>query len=117
MYLLGRKKELIITAGGYKLHPEVVERELAGCPEIAQAAVFLKRGAPTLTCVVALTQPQSEGAETRVGQFVRRMKTTKAAQIGDVIFADAAFSTENGMLRPNLKLDRRGIAAKYNLAG
>ena len=117
LYLLGRKKELIITAGGYKLHPEVVERELAGCPEIAQAAVFLKRGAPTLTCVVALTQPQSEGAETRVGQFVRRMKTTKAAQIGDVIFADAAFSTENGMLRPNLKLDRRGIAAKYNLAG
>ena len=48
LYLQGRKKELIITPGGYKLHPEVVERELAGCPEIAQAAVFLKRGAAHL---------------------------------------------------------------------
>ena len=115
LYLLGRKKELIITAGGYKLHPEVVERELAGCPEIAQAAVFLKRGAPTLTCVVAPTQPKEDGAEARVREFVRRMKTTKAAQIGDVVFSDAPFSTENGMLRPNLKLDRRAIAARFNL--
>lgn len=115
LYLLGRKKELIITAGGYKLHPEVVERELAGCPEIAQVAVFLKRGAPTLTSVVALTQPQSDGAEARVREFVRRMKTTKVAQIGDVVFSDVPFSTENGMLRPNLKLDRRAIAARFNL--
>ena len=27
--------------------------------------------------------------------------------------ADAAFTRENGMLRPNLKLDRKAIAAKY----
>jgi long-subunit acyl-CoA synthetase (AMP-forming) len=115
LYLLGRKKELIITAGGYKLHPEVVERELAGCPEVAQAAVFLKRGASALTGVVALTQPQGDSAEARVREFVRGMKTTKAAQIGDVVFSDAPFSTENGMLRPNLKLDRRAIAARFNL--
>ena len=43
------------------------------------------------------------------------MKTTKAAQIGEVVFSDAPFSTENGMLRPNLKLDRRAIAARFNL--
>jgi long-chain acyl-CoA synthetase len=115
LYLLGRKKEQIITAGGYKIHPEMVEAELAGCPDIAQAAVFLKQGAATLVTVVALNRPDSEEARTRTRSFVRNMKTTKAAQIGEIIFADALFSVENGLLRPNLKLDRRKIAAKYNL--
>jgi long-chain acyl-CoA synthetase len=114
LYLMGRKKELIITPGGYKLHPEIVERELAGCPDIAQAAVFLKPGAVTLTCVASLNQPDEE-ARARTRAFVKSMKTTKQSQIGDVIFVDTPFSTENGMLRPNLKLDRRAIAAKFNL--
>ncbi|HWC63445.1 MAG TPA: AMP-binding protein [Rhizomicrobium sp.] len=115
LHLLGRKKELIVTAGGYKIHPEVVESELAGCPEIAQAAVFLKPGAASLTCVVALNRPGDAQAEANVREFVRNMKSGKASQIGEVIFADAPFTAENGMLRPNLKLDRRRIAAKYNL--
>jgi long-subunit acyl-CoA synthetase (AMP-forming) len=114
LYLLGRKKELIITPGGYKLHPEIVERELAGCPEIAQAAVFLKPGAATLSCVASLNQPGEE-AKSRARDFVKNMKSTKQSQIGEVIFVDAPFSIENGMLRPNLKLDRRAIAAKFSL--
>ena len=114
LYLMGRKKELIITPGGYKIHPEIVERELAGCPDISQAAVFLKPGATMLTCVVSLHQPDEE-ARTRTRQFVKNMKSTKQSQIGEVLFADAPFSTENGMLRPNLKLDRRAIAARFNL--
>ena len=114
LYLLGRKKELIITPGGYKIHPEIVEQELAGCPEIAQAAVFLKPGANSLTCVAALNQPCDE-SRTRTRDFVKNMKSTKESKIGDVIFVDVPFSVENGMLRPNLKIDRRAIAAKYDL--
>ena len=114
LYLLGRKKELIITSGGYKIHPEIVESELSGCPDIAQGAVFLKPGATTLTCVVNLNQINDE-ARARTRDFVKNMKSTKLSQIGEVIFTDAPFSTENGMLRPNLKLDRRAIAARFNL--
>jgi long-subunit acyl-CoA synthetase (AMP-forming) len=115
LYLLGRKKEVIVTSGGYKIHPEIVERELAGCPDIAQAAVFLKPGATTMTCVASLNQVNDE-ARARTRDFVKNMKSTKLTQIGEVIFVDAPFSTENGMLRPNLKLDRRAIAAKFNLS-
>jgi long-chain acyl-CoA synthetase len=116
LYLQGRRKELIITSAGHKIHPEIVERELAGCPEVAQAAVFLKRGAAFLTCVAALNPPDGEEARARVRDFVRGMISTKNAPIGEVLFADAPFSTVNGMLRPNLKLDRRSIAAKFGLS-
>ena len=116
LYLLGRKRELIVTAGGYKIHPELVENELAGSPDIAQAAVFLKPGGVTLAAVVVLNYPENEQAQARTRDFVRSMTTAAAAQIGNVVFAEAAFSVDNGMLRPNLKLDRRAIAAKYNLS-
>ena len=116
LYLLGRKKELIVTAGGYKIHPEVVEGELAGCPDVAQAAVFLKPGGVTLAAVIVLDHPENQEAQARTRDFVRSMTTTQAAQIGNVIFAEEAFSVDNGMLRPNMKLDRRAIAAKHNLS-
>jgi long-chain acyl-CoA synthetase len=116
LYLLGRKKELIVTSGGYKIHPELVENELAGCPDIAQAAVFLKPGGVTLAAVIVLNHPENQEARPRTRDFVKKMTTTQAAPIGDVIFAEAAFSVDNGMLRPNMKLDRRAIAAKHNLS-
>ena len=115
LYLMGRKKELIVTAGGYKIHPETVENELNGCPDIAQAAVFLKPGSATLSCVIALNDPNSEEARARARDFAKKMQATKILQIGDVFFTEGPFSIENGMLRPNLKLDRRAIAAKFNL--
>jgi hypothetical protein len=31
----------------------------------------------------------------------------------EVIFSDESFSTENGMLRPNMKIDRKAIEARY----
>jgi long-subunit acyl-CoA synthetase (AMP-forming) len=113
LYLLGRKRELIITPGGYKLHPEIVERELAECPDIAQAAVFLKPGSAMVTCVASLHQPGEE-ARSRARAFIKAMKSTKQAQIGDIIFVDEQFSVENGLLRPNLKIDRRAIVAKFS---
>jgi hypothetical protein len=90
--------------------------ELAGCPVIAQAAVFLKPGAASLVCVMALNHPGDEEAQENARDYVRNMKSQRASQIGEIIFAEAPFTAENGMLRPNLKLDRRRIAAKYNLA-
>ena len=93
-----------------------MESELAGCPDIAQAAVFLKPGGVTLAAVIVLNHPESQEAHARTRDFVKKMTTTQAAQIGEAIFAEAAFSVDNGMLRPNMKLDRRAIAAKYNLS-
>ena len=42
-----------------------------------------------------------------------RATAGKKIRIGEIAFAEEPFSRENGMLRPNLKLNRKGIAGKY----
>jgi long-subunit acyl-CoA synthetase (AMP-forming) len=114
LYLLGRKKELIITAGGYKVHPEIIEQELNNCTDVSHSVIFLKPDAAHLTCVVDLHDPNDDEARARVKKFVNGLQSTKkAAQFVEVIFADMPFTKENGMLRPNLKIDRKAITAKY----
>ncbi len=77
--------------------------------------IFLKPHSTQLTAVVALAEPQSEEARARVKKHVAGLKSTrKVAQFVDVIFADGPFTSENGGLRPNLKLDRKAIAARYS---
>lgn len=114
LFLMGRKKELIVTSGGQKIHPEVIEQELNHCPDVAHSVIFLKPHAAHLTCIVALNDPADQDAKTRVKKFVDGLKSTKkAAQFVEVIFSDGPFTKENGLLRPNLKIDRKAIIARY----
>jgi len=114
LFLLGRKKELLVTAGGLKVHPEVIEQELNNSPDISHAVIFLKPDANHLTCVVDLTPPGGEAAKARVRKFANSLPAAKkTAQFVEVIFAAEPFTKENGMLRPNLKIDRKAIGARY----
>ncbi|HKB96424.1 MAG TPA: AMP-binding protein [Rhizomicrobium sp.] len=114
LYLLGRKKELLITPGGLKVHPETIEQELNNSPDVVHSVIYLKPHASHLTCVVDLVLPGGEEARARATKFANSLPTAKkAAQFVEVIFADAPFTAENGMLRPNLKIDRKAIAARY----
>jgi long-subunit acyl-CoA synthetase (AMP-forming) len=114
LFLLGRKKELLITPGGLKVHPETIEQELNNSPDIAHCVIYLKPHATHLTCVVDLVPPGDEAARVRVKEFANRLPSAKkAAQYVEVIFADSPFTAANGMLRPNMKIDRKAIAARY----
>lgn len=113
LFLLGRKKQLLVTSGGVKIHPEAIEQELNNAPEVAHAVVFLKPEANHLTCVVDLATAGEEAKE-RVRKFANSLPAAKkAAPYVEVIFATEAFTKENGMLRPNLKIDRQAIGARY----
>jgi long-chain acyl-CoA synthetase len=114
LYLLGRKKELLITPSGLKVHPETIEQDVNNSPDVAHSVIYLKPHASHLTCVVDLVPPDGEEARARVKKFVNSLASAKkAAQFVEVIFADAPFTRDNGMLRPNLKIDRKAIAARY----
>lgn len=115
LHLNGRKKALLIMPGGLKLHPEQIEEQLNNFPDVAHSIFFLKDGAASLTCVVSLIDPASLEARARVKAFISKMADVrKASPFVEILFADQAFSRENGMLRPNLKIDRKGIAARYS---
>lgn len=114
LYLRGRKKELIITPGGYKIHPEIIEQEMNNCPDVAHSVIALKESTGQICCIVDLNPPGGEDAKARVRNFANGLNSTRqAAQFMEVIFATEAFSRENGTLRPNLKIDRKAIAARY----
>lgn len=112
--ILGRKGEVIVTPSGHKVHPEVIEQELNNCDDVENSVVFQKSDAPHLSCVVSLAKPPTDDVKRRVEKFVSNMRSTrKASQFVEVIFLQDSFSRENGMLRPNMKIDRRRVVAQY----
>jgi long-subunit acyl-CoA synthetase (AMP-forming) len=114
LHLIGRKKEMIITAGGAKIHPELPEAEIDACPDVARSVVFAETDSSNLVAVVLPKNPQDESAKVRIRQFVDEFSERKPSiAVGRIIFSELVFSRENGFLRPNLKLDRKKIAQHF----
>ena len=99
-------------------HPNVlaIKDAKGGLPlfDVAHSVIYLKPHATHLSCVVDLVPPGDAEARLRVTEFANQLPAAKkAAQYVEVIFADAPFTAENGMLRPNMKIDRKAVAARY----
>ncbi len=118
LFLLGRKKELLVTAGGQKVHPAVIEQDLNNAPDIAHAVIFLKPDASHLTCVVDLVPPGGEEARARVKKFANSVPSAakKAAQFVEVIFATETFHQgEWDVAARYLKIDCKAIGASLSV--
>ncbi len=114
LYLIGRKKEMIVTSGGTKVHPELPEAEIDACPDVARSVVFADEGSPNLVAVVLAKNLEDVSVRIRIQQFVDQLNERKPSlTVGTVIFSDQVFSRENGFLRPNLKLDRNKISQHF----
>lgn len=114
LYLIGRKKEIIVTGGGEKIHPEVVEADLNSCPDVERAVILGRDHSASLAAVIRSKQPGDAGSEDRIQQYVAELnKRLTKVSIGKVIFTDVVFTRENQFLRPNLKLDRTRINAHF----
>lgn len=117
LFVLGRKGETIVTASGQKIHPEVIEREINKCPHVGSSVIFQRAGAPHLSCVISLSIPGGKDTEQQVRRHVSSLQSAKRiSPFVEVIFADDPFSRENGMLRPNMKIDRHNIIAHWSKA-
>jgi long-chain acyl-CoA synthetase len=114
LYLKGRKKDLIVASNGYKVHPEAMENEVNACPGVACSVFFQRGDASHLSCVVAINDADPEEAKGRIRRYINAMESTrKVSPFVEVIFAETAFTVENGLLRPNMKLDRKQVVACY----
>ena len=114
LYLMGRKREMIITPGGTKIHPEIPESEIDGCADVERSVVFAEPGASGLVAVI-VPRNTGEAAKMRITQFVDGISEHKTSLVAvrRIIFSDVPFTRENQFLRPNLKLDRKRIAQHF----
>jgi long-chain acyl-CoA synthetase len=109
LYLLGRKKEIIITSGGEKVHPEAVEAQIDACSSVSKSVVY--DGGGFLSAVVLPKDPRDPNAKRHIERHIEEMNGRgTSVKVEKVVFTDRAFCRENGFLRPNLKLDRKNIA-------
>lgn len=111
LYITGRKKEIIITQGGYKVHPETLEKALEASELVARAVVFGGGALTGLVALVSLRGGDSDESKAAVQALVTELNETlpSPSRIGRVEFTTAQFTMESGFLTRNLKLDRKAI--------
>ncbi|NOG73125.1 long-chain fatty acid--CoA ligase [Roseicella sp. DB1501] len=105
-----RKRDFIKTLGGDMVSPAKLEGLLMAEPEIAQAVVA-GEGKPG---IVALLVP-AEGMADRVAAAVSRVngRLSTIERIRRWMPAPVAFSVENGLLTPTMKVRRRAVLERY----
>ena len=126
--ITGRKKELIVTAGGKNVSPEVLEDSLATHPLIANVIVvgdqrpfigalftldaemlpdwLRKHGLPRCSPLEAAQLPEVQASLQRAVDRSNKA-VSRAESIRKFRIIDASFTVENGYVTPSLKL-RRG---------
>ena len=126
--ITGRKKELIVTAGGKNVSPEVLEDSLATHPLVANVIVvgdqrpfigalftldaemlpdwLRKHGLPRCSPLEAAQLPEVQASLQRAIDRANKA-VSRAESIRKFRIIDASFTVENGYVTPSMKL-RRG---------
>ena len=129
--ITGRKKDIIITAGGKNVSPIPMEEEIAKCP-IVEHAVVVGDGRPFIGALVTLDPEGLASWLPTIGQpadlsladaaalpqvreeiqpFVDRANATvsRAESVRKFVVLDAQFAQENSCLTPSLKVVRPAV--------
>jgi long-chain acyl-CoA synthetase len=128
-----RKKDLIVNSGGDNVSPQRVEGVLVFEPELAQAMVYGDKH-PHLVAVVVPDDgfiaewarekgreanlaelADSESFHDRLREAIERAneRLSPIEQVRRFLVSDEAFTTENGLMTPSLKIRRHEIRKIY----
>ncbi|TCD55089.1 long-chain fatty acid--CoA ligase [Alloscardovia theropitheci] len=135
LYITGRKKDLIITAGGKNVSPSPIEEAIKRCPLVSQALVLGDKR-PFISALITLDEPatrawiESEGLNTdmtmseiannaavraEVQKFVDKANdgVSRAESVRKFIILPEEFSQDNGLLTASMKVIRPKVLARY----
>jgi long-chain acyl-CoA synthetase len=133
VYIVGRKKDIIITAGGKNLTPANIENEIKQSRWVSQAMMYGDRR-PYPVMLITLDEEEiipwaaSQGLTTKMSSLVHEQKVhdliqaeldkvnSRYAQVEQVKrfgILDHDFAQESGELTPSLKVKRAVVADKY----
>jgi long-chain acyl-CoA synthetase len=131
--ILGRVKEIIVTSTGEKIAPADLELAITGDPLFDQAWV-LGEGRPFIACIVVLNgaqwttlahrlgldpqAPASLAAPAALGEAMRRIDAQtrsfpRHGQPRRVVLTLEAWTMENTLMTPTLKLKRLNLQARF----
>ena len=116
--IAGRKKDLIVTSGGKKIAPQLIEDELRRHPHVSQA-VLLGEGRPYCVAVVTLrTTPPADrlpqikedirGHIEEMNKHLASFETIKRFAL-----MKPPLTVESGLLTPTLKVKRKAVYARF----
>lgn len=135
LYITGRKKDLIITAGGKNMSPGPVEEVIQRCPLVSQALVLGDKR-PFISALITLDEasvrswldsqrldpqmPMEQIAENAVvraeiQKYVDKANegVSRAESVRKFIILPEEFSQENGLLTASMKVKRPTVIARY----
>jgi long-chain acyl-CoA synthetase len=132
--ITGRKKEIIVTAGGKNVAPALLEDPLRAHPIVSQCVVVGDRQ-PFVAALITLDEEMLPGwyathgrdalspAEARTDPFVTEQLNdaiatvnrgfSRAEQIRDFVILPEDFTEENGYLTPSIKVKRGKVIEDY----
>lgn len=112
LFITGRKKELIITAGGENVAPVLIENEIKKYgPNISQVVVIGDKR-KYLTALITIPKNNREYVEQAVNKY-NENPISRAQKIQKFKILKEDFSIENDCMTPTMKLKRAVIAKKF----
>ncbi|WP_067798849.1 AMP-binding protein [Actinomadura formosensis] len=118
LYLIGRKKDVIITRAGYKIAPSPIEQRILTDTAADQAVLIGGGDLDYVGVVIALRAHADEDAADRIDKHIEQINAglPEASRILRVLFTREAFTRENGLMTTTLKINRNAVAQRYRPA-
>jgi long-chain acyl-CoA synthetase len=109
--ITGRKREILISAGGKNISPKRIEAALMRSPVIADAVVIGDRRRYLVALLTLDAHVQLEEARARVDEHVHKVneELARVEQIKRYLILPRALSVEAGELTPTMKVKRRRV--------
>lgn len=117
LHLSGRKKDIIVTSAGVKLHPSQLEQSLYNPALFEQVAVFYNTVTSQLSAVLVVAKERHsdslrQAIDAHFEQYNENVASYK--KITRLLITHDEFSPNNNTLTKNLKINRSVIQAMYD---
>lgn len=135
VHITGRKKEIIVTAGGKNVSPDILQQSLSSHPLISQVVV-VGDGSPYIGAIITLDSEmvpiwlRNKGLKVVPTSTASRLpevrasleraiakanrQVSRAESIRRYRILDVQFTVENGYLTPSLKLKRNRVLNEFS---
>ena len=112
--ITGRKKEIIITAGGKNIAPKNIEAAIKQSPFVGEAVVIGDRR-KFLTALITLAEGVNGDVRSAIQAQIDVVNETLARveQVKKFAILERPFGIDSGELTPTLKIKRKVVSQKY----